>query len=922
MLAGAAIAAGTPLHDAKATLTTQTSAPVADTYVHAARLNTNYLTNTKLKAQGSPTRRTYLRFGAQRMLAAAAIAVGSSLQDANATLTTQTFAPIADAYVNATSPNTNYGTNTKLKVQGVPTLRSYLRFGIQGISGTVTKATLRLYSASASSLGFDVRSVGSNSWGEKTINYANAPSPAATVTGSSSSFRSGQWVAIDITPLVVGNGSVSVVLTTKSTTTISLSSREASSSQRPQLVIATTNDVRPANTSPPTISGTPQDGQTLTASSGTWSGTEPLSFSYQWQRCNATGGNCIDIAGAIGKAYAVVPADVGATIRVAVTASNDLSSTGSSDPTTVVAAAPPVSSSPPTISGTAQQGQTLSASAGTWTGTPPLSYAYQWRRCDTGGASCTDIAGATAKAYTLAAADLGSTMRVAVTASNSAGSTSQSSAQTATVGASSSPPLNTSPPAISGTAQQGQVLSASTGTWSGAAPFSYAYQWRRCDTGGGSCTDIAGAGAAAYTLVTADLGSTIRVAVTASNSAGSSLATSTQTPTITAAGSVGFRDQSFTGAGTAPTGSKPESKLWWNDGSWWASMWAGSGKGFHIFRLNVGSQSWTDTGTQLDDRSGTRADALWDGSHLYVASHVFSTCGCSTSSFGYPSRLYRYSYNLTTKSYALDAGFPVQLNNTKTETLVIDKDSAGTLWATWAQDNKVMVAHTQNGDDHSWVAPFVLPVAGASTLTSDDISSLVAFGGNKIGVMWSNQNDSTMHFAYHFDGAVDSTWTASPAISSPLYADDHINLKSLQSDGSGRVFAVTKTSLNDPASPNPNDPLVVLSVFTPTAGWAMYPIWRVSDGVTRPILFIDESNLVLHVFATSSDSGGKILEKSSPINSISFATGAGTVFMKDGASNNLNNATSTKQNLTSGSGLVILASNDATGYYWHNYEPF
>jgi hypothetical protein len=160
------------------------------------------------------------------------------------------------------------------------------------------------------------------------------------------------------------------------------------------------------------------------------------------------------------------------------------------------------------------------------------------------------------------------------------------------------------------------------------------------------------------------------------------------------------------------------------------------------------------------------------------------------------------------------------------------------------------------------------------------------------------------------------------AINSPLYADDHINLKSLQSDGSGRVFAVTKTSLNDPASPNPNDPLIVLFVFKPTAGWSMYPIWRVSDAVTRPILFIDESHLVLHVFATSSDSGGKILEKTTPINSISFATGTGTVFMKDGASNSLNNATSTKQNLTSGSGLVILASNDATGYYWHNYEPF
>ena len=121
---------------------------------------------------------------------------------------------------------------------------------------------------------------------------------------------------------------------------------------------------------------------------------------------------------------------------------------------------------------------------------------------------------------------------------------------------------------------------------------------------------------------------------------------------------------------------------------------------------------------------------------------------------------------------------------------------------------------------------------------------------------------------------------------------------------------------------DPNDPLVLLSVFTPAAGWATYPVWRVSDGVTRPILFIDQSNFVLHVFASSSVSGGRILEKTSPINSISFAVGTGTTFMKDGGSNSLNNATSTKQNLTSASGLVILASNDTTGYYWHNYEPF
>jgi hypothetical protein len=483
-------------------------------------------------------------------------------------------------------------------------------------------------------------------------------------------------------------------------------------------------------------------------------------------------------------------------------------------------------------------------------------------------------------------------------------------------------PANTSEPAISGVAQAGKVLSADPGQWSGSQPITYAYQWRRCDGAGANCVAIAGATSGTYAVISSDVGSTIRVDVTASNSAGSASASSTFTSTVTAAGSVGFRGPSIVGAGIGPTGSKPESKLWWTDGVWWSSMWAGSGAGFHIFRLDPGTQRWVDTGVPIDNRSGTRADALWDGTYLYVASHVFSTCGCSTPAVGNPTRLYRYSYSAASKSFSLDAGFPVQLNNVSTEALVIDKDSTGSLWATWAQSSKVMVTHSVAGDDQSWVTPYVVPSSGASNLKSDDLSTLVAFGGNKIGVAWSNQNDAALYFAIHVDGASDSSWTASHAIRSPLIADDHINLKSLQTDGSGRVFAVTKTSLTDVASPNPSDPVILLFVRDPASGWSNYTVWRIGDGaVTRPILVIDESNFVLHVFATSSESGGTIREKTSPISSISFPSGLGAVFLRDASQTNaLNNATTTKQNATRASGIVIVASNDDAGYYWHNSE--
>lgn len=189
------------------------------------------------------------------------------------------------------------------------------------------------------------------------------------------------------------------------------------------------------------------------------------------------------------------------------------------------AATAPVNTVLPAISGTATEGQVLSASTGTWTGSPTPTYAYQWKR---GG---TNISGATASTYTLVTADVGSTITVTVTATNSAGSASATSNATGTVAAAGAAPANTVLPAITGTAQDGQVLSASTGTWTGTPAPTYAYQWKR----GG--TNISGATAATYTLVTADVGSTITVTVTATNASGSASATSNATATVTAASS-------------------------------------------------------------------------------------------------------------------------------------------------------------------------------------------------------------------------------------------------------------------------------------------------------------------------------------------------------------------------------------------------
>jgi trimeric autotransporter adhesin len=392
---------------------------------------------------------------------------------------------------------------------------------------------------------------------------------------------------------------------------------------------------------------------------------------------------------------------------------------------------------------------------------------------------------------------------------------------------------------------------------------------------------------------------------------------------LAAPGDIGHEGPSFDGASGAATGSKPESKLWWNDGIWWGSLWDTDTLTFHIHRLDLATSSWVDTGIPLDNRPGTRADTLWDGTKLYVASHRYS----SSPAAGYAARLYRFSYNAAAKTYTLDSGFPATIHNYRVETMVIDKDTTGMLWATWIQDSQVYVSHT-NGSDSSWVTPFVLPAPG-TTVNIDDISSVIHFQKagqtGRIGVMWSNQNDSKVYFAIHVDGDADTAWDSSKtALQGPGDADDHINLKSVQSDGSGNVYAAIKTSHSSSSAP-----LIMALVFNPTTGtWSNSVAGRVSDSHTRPIIVIDDEHDVAHVVmtgpqppSTSGQNGGSIYDKTAPLGTMAFATGLGTPIIRDADVADMNDATSTKQNVSSTTGLVILAGNDTTNRYWWSFDP-
>jgi hypothetical protein len=296
----------------------------------------------------------------------------------------------------------------------------------------------------------------------------------------------------------------------------------------------------PTNTSRPTILGTAKDGETLTASNGTWTGGTSITFAYQWQRCDEKGAACVDISGATNNTYTLTSADVGATVAIAVTATDSGgSSTAYSDLAGPVApkGSAPAYTTQPSINGTVKEGATLTVDKGVWAGSTPITYTYQWMRCDSAGKNCSLIGGPTTSTkYTLTSADVGHTIIVGVIAKNSFGTQTGFTKPTSVVVATKSlVPAYTTKPAITGLVRVGQVLTVSNGSWSGATPMTFSYQWQRCDSAGKNCGVIAGATRNVYQLTAADAGHVVLAAVTAKNAYGSQIGFTDPTSVVPAA---------------------------------------------------------------------------------------------------------------------------------------------------------------------------------------------------------------------------------------------------------------------------------------------------------------------------------------------------------------------------------------------------
>jgi len=288
----------------------------------------------------------------------------------------------------------------------------------------------------------------------------------------------------------------------------------------------------PVNVSYPTVNlsfgdSLPTVGDFVSASVGTWDGAFPITYTYQWKRCDPAdplNGSCFDIAGARSRFYTPVSADFGKRLRVQVTATNSQGSAQqNSEATAPVTAGAPLLRVTPEIVGGNTVDSPLTLTAGTWDGSTPLTFTYSWRRCNPVGdlPTCVPITDATASTYTPAVADIGFAIRVWITGTNIAGADVAVTNHTfPIVDKQHFAPSAVTVPAIAGTMRIGRQLTASIGSFDGDSPIATAFVWQRCDATGAACRTIPGATKVVYHPTVNDLGATLRLAVTAKNAYG------------------------------------------------------------------------------------------------------------------------------------------------------------------------------------------------------------------------------------------------------------------------------------------------------------------------------------------------------------------------------------------------------------------
>ncbi|HYM64489.1 MAG TPA: DNRLRE domain-containing protein [Gaiellaceae bacterium] len=359
-------------------------------------------------------------------LAAASVVLALFSSGEAKPVATQVFTAAHDAYVLQGSPTT-VGNDAHLRARKTSSsnAHSYLKFEVTGLSGPPSAAKLRLHVTDASPNAGPVVTAANTTpagspWSETSLTWNTKPALGASALSSVGAVAVGTWVEYDLKSVIAGNGTYTFALTGGSSDPAWFSSAEGANP--PQLVV--TPGGPPPPPAPPIadFTASPRSGiAALTLQFSDASSGAPNTWAWDFQ----SDGTIDSTAQSPQFTYAG-PGTYDVTLQVENSLGSDVET--KLGYVTVSAGTGPTNTSPPLISAVATERSALHARPGTWTGTLPITHTYQWQRCDSTGAGCTDIPDATSRRYSLTETDVGATLQVTVTATNSGGSGSASSA--------------------------------------------------------------------------------------------------------------------------------------------------------------------------------------------------------------------------------------------------------------------------------------------------------------------------------------------------------------------------------------------------------------------------------------------------------------------------------------------------------------
>lgn len=359
--------------------------------------------------------------------------------------------------------------------------------------------------------------------------------------------------------------------------------------------------------------------------------------------------------------------------------------------------------------------------------------------------------------------------------------------------------------------------------------------------------------------------------------------------------------------GSAPTGDVAQSKLWFHDGAWWGLLLASNADQFHIHRFDWSGGIWIDTGVAVASRATVQPDVIAEGDQLWIATGGGQPTPRRTAA------LFRYTYVPDEVRYELDPDFPVAITDEQARGLTMARDASGRLWAAWTSGDGLKVSHTLD-NDWVWTDAFVPDLPGADLVP--DAVAIVGYG-DTVALLWTSEDVDELTVGVP-DAADSTAWEhVSIGIAGLAPSDDHLAATVAETRAGLRLYAVVETSLDEVQGSSAGDPQVLLVTIEPDLSSRLALVGRISDDQSRPIVVADEENEVIYVVATSPGSGGTIVVKASSMDEISFPSGEGAPLIEIEGLAALSDATSTKQALSSATGMVVLASDPvAQRYAW------